>query len=743
MAVDSVMTGRLKAYAREVLAADLVGVANIERFAHAPLMMSPQGLFPAARSVVVMAIHHPDACIELGGLTHPQEIGPYRVQYRMNDRLDEMSYRLGVWLEREGYRAVPIVSSNIWRYKGYKELTAHFAPDMSHIYASVAAGLSDLGYSGLAITPEYGARQRFVTVITDAILEPTPLLEPGSVCDDCGLCVRLCPSGALSKELGGLDELPIEDKVYTKANKNLWRCAWGEHFDLDLDLPIPEVVDEAVILANVREHGLRGGEMGCCLRFCVPKARRYFDRGYADAPRRRRNTPAGDEGHRGLGQAVAAMAYRQGCDFVAVPELGDVTRWLPDGRSAVTLGLRYRRPEGPDLSAAARSYLLDAAAYDVTREIERWGYSAVCATDLDEATVQAQFTGLPAGWAVQTHTVICAAELSPTSLDLAVPAPPPLDAAQRRAQLARLTAELGADVMGVAPAERLDALHPALSEVFDGMARLDARDVSHRFMPYEPRVTASTVQVKRPEDHLAGAKSVLVIGLRLPRASVERTALPPAESVGPYAFAQYESTNLLRLTALRVMRWLEDRGHRATLSFDLCGTGSVVGNPRGDQPDAFANRFAAVAAGLGHLSRAGFVVSPVLGPFGRYVAVITDAEIAADEVIADAGLTAACEDCTRCVSACATTAFGPEATVEVAGNIERFRPIERTRCDWSKRYSLNGEEGVNFLGWDLNLPAPDVISAESLATALRQQPAIPKYRPCNFEACLLACPMVR
>ena len=69
------------------------------------------------------------------------------------------------------------------------------------------------------------------------------------------------------------------------------------------------------------------------------------------------------------------------------------------------------------------------------------------------------------------------------------------------------------------------------------------------------------------------------------------------------------------------MRWLEDRGHRATLSFDLCGTGSVVGNPRGDQPDAFANRFAAVAAGLGHLSRAGFVVSPELGALGRYVAV--------------------------------------------------------------------------------------------------------------------------
>ena len=60
-AVDDALTAGVKAYALRTLGADLVGVANIERFAHAPLMMSPQGLLPTARSVVVMAVHHPDA----------------------------------------------------------------------------------------------------------------------------------------------------------------------------------------------------------------------------------------------------------------------------------------------------------------------------------------------------------------------------------------------------------------------------------------------------------------------------------------------------------------------------------------------------------------------------------------------------------------------------------------------------------------------------------------------------------
>ena len=32
------------------------------------------------------------------------------------------------------------------------------------------------------------------------------------------------------------------------------------------------------------------------------------------------------------------------------------------------------------------------------------------------------------------------------------------------------------------------------------------------------------------------------------------------------------------------------------------------------------------------------------------------------------------------------------------------------------------------------------IDAEALAEGLRQQPPIPKHRPCNFETCVLACP---
>ena len=59
--VDTPETAEIKRYALDVLRADLVGIANIERFVNAPLRMSPQGLMPSAKSVIVMAVHHPDA----------------------------------------------------------------------------------------------------------------------------------------------------------------------------------------------------------------------------------------------------------------------------------------------------------------------------------------------------------------------------------------------------------------------------------------------------------------------------------------------------------------------------------------------------------------------------------------------------------------------------------------------------------------------------------------------------------
>ncbi len=766
---DPTLTTLIKQFALTELNADLVGVANIGRFKNAPIMMSPQGILPSARSVIVMAVHHPDAAIELGGEEHPQKIGPYCIQYAMNMRLDEMSYRMGRFIEAKGCTAVPIVSSNIWRYKGYKEMREHFAPDMSHLHAAVAAGLSEFGFSGLSITPEFGARQRYVSVITDAVLTPSPLVEPGTVCDNCMLCKKACPSGALTKEIDGWNEVAIDENVYRYAKKNLWRCAWGEHFDLDLDLEIPEKVDEAVILDHVKRYGRRGGEMGCCLKACVPKARRYFDKSFCKSPRRKRDVvPQPGLASRGFFEGLRALTRTHGASCIlAVPietlraagvKVEDSKAYLPGAKSAVIVCLAadselVRETADVDKELALEITLVAGGlretaeklvlqtGYDVSRELERAGHAATGGTAIKESEVARAIRGVPAGQMLFTYTVLTDAELPSEGLTFRAPAAERVedftDAVKAEAQ------RLGADVTGVTSISRLQGVARQAASAFEGEEVLDAKDASQIFTPYDPVVTSRKRHVADPATLLKNGKSVMVFGVALPRGSVEVTARTPAEAVGPYAFALYENLNYLRRIALRLSLWLSRQGVKAWVSTDLLDTGSMTASPRGAIPDLFSNRFEAWAAGLGRFAKAGFLVNPQFGTNVRYMAVVVDRELREDALPAGTvpDKCAACGE--RCVAACATQAFGEEAVVEAEGVRDTFLKIKTLRCDWAKRYSLIADEGCAFVGWTLNVPPPAAITAETLANALRQQPPIPKYRPCNFEACSMACPYTR
>ena len=464
--IDNTLTTTIKDFALHDLNADLVGIANIERFEHAPKRMRPQGLMPEAKSVVVMAITHLDASIEIGGKNHPQEMGPYWIQGAMNNRLDEMSYRMALRLEQRGFKAVPIASSNIWRYKGYKELTEQFAPDVSHMHCAVAAGLAEFGFNGLAITPEYGARQRYVTIITDAELTPSPLVEPGSVCDNCMLCRKHCMSQALSKEVNGWNVVKIEDKEYTYARKNLWRCSWGEHFDIDLDIELPEVVDEQVILDSLHKYGKRGGEMGSCLRYCVPKNMRYFDKNYSNAPRRKRHATVteGLDVHRGLFENLRAMTSHYGLDYCLSVKAKrveckiDDDHVLPDAQTLMICGmlvpetLLSAQSQAEASQDAANNPLVDFAirycgyetAYDMARQLQRGGYSALVLHEriIDTLLEELQIKTPQGYWMVATG-VLTSAALPETKLNVQTPTIETLRREPLETQLQRITDQYG------------------------------------------------------------------------------------------------------------------------------------------------------------------------------------------------------------------------------------------------------------------------------------------------------------
>jgi epoxyqueuosine reductase QueG len=759
----------IKNFAYE-LGADLVGFGDIGRCKHAPIMMSPQGVFPGSKTVIVMGIHHPDACVELGGENHPQEIGPYSVQYLMNSRLDELSYKMASFMEKQGYGAIPICSSNIWRYNQYKDLNAIFAPDVSNIYMPVVAGLADMGYSGLALTPEYGARNRFVTIITDAEVEPDPLIEPGTICDKCMLCRKHCPSQALSKEISGDKVLKIADKEYRFADKNLWRCAWGEHFDLDLDLELPEKVTEEVIVNYVEKYGVRGGEMGQCLKFCTPKKIRTFDKTYSKTPMRK-YCVSWDEDleSRAVNDKFISDCYAKDIEHVVVQSAEslkakgiDIDTMLPGALTAISLIRTHSKDENnkrEEYTSAsfcrAADYHIDSICYDLTRDIEAHGFRSLMTiassgshcTAMGTVTVNRQiakelFKDTDCEYSI--NTVFTRKTLPERTLNLAVDkdlvAHKFNSAVNLTGVIKDYAKEVGADLCGVASAERIGVVAEQLKPHFDGEKYLNATDKSHYFKLYDPVVTEERRKVFTAEDYLPEAKSVIVIGLRYHQKVLEFATKPPAEAVGPYAFQTYVTAWQGDVMASKIVQKLTHMGHKAVMSNDLMGLGSAIASPRGFIEDIFSNRFAATAAGLGSLAESGRVITDEFGTRQRFIAIVTDAELKIDDLVKHAP--ELCKNCDElCIKSCPTAAMtAKKITFECEGVSFRFNKRDINRCDWSKRYAIAGESGFKYLGSPLDEIPDGEVTAEALATALKKHDPIKKYRPVACEPCMIACP---
>lgn len=74
-------------------------------------------------------------------------------------------------------------------------------PVMSIAFA-VAAGLGQLGLNGQLLTPFAGSRCRLFAIVTDAPLLFDAPVDYGvpAICDACQVCVRRCPSGAISSK---------------------------------------------------------------------------------------------------------------------------------------------------------------------------------------------------------------------------------------------------------------------------------------------------------------------------------------------------------------------------------------------------------------------------------------------------------------------------------------------------------------------------------------------------------------
>ena len=193
--------------------ADMVGIANIERFEGAPLQMDPRQIMPEARSVIALAFR-----VMRGSLRGIEE-GTFFSNY------SAMGYggitylympmtviNIARFIEDHGQEAIPYGHQSDWRAIGqegeprvdYSRPVApgRAAPDvMVHLrIAAYLAGLGEIGFSKMFLSTRFGPRNRVGIVLTEAELEPDPIYSGPPLCNRCMACVAACPGGAIPRD---------------------------------------------------------------------------------------------------------------------------------------------------------------------------------------------------------------------------------------------------------------------------------------------------------------------------------------------------------------------------------------------------------------------------------------------------------------------------------------------------------------------------------------------------------------
>lgn len=103
---------------------------------------------------------------------------------------------------------------------------------LPEVAAAVKAGLGTRGRNGLLLTERYGSWVFIGEIVTTMHL--TPAEKELQLCDSCDLCIRACPTGALSES--GFDDtlclsaITQQKKPLTPQQEEMIRqtgCAWG------------------------------------------------------------------------------------------------------------------------------------------------------------------------------------------------------------------------------------------------------------------------------------------------------------------------------------------------------------------------------------------------------------------------------------------------------------------------------------------------------------------------------------
>lgn len=179
---------------------DLFGVADIREVRKDFNLAEPlKDLFSLA---IVLAKRVLSSVLE-DIVDHPTQI--YFHHYRqLNNELDRLALKLALFIEKEGFQALPIPASQIIDWKNQR---AH----LSHKKMGQLAGLGWIGRNNLLVNPILGSRLRLVTVLTNMPLTPDSPISGD--CGDCFRCLSVCPAQAIHEDPAEFDHLACFRKL--------------------------------------------------------------------------------------------------------------------------------------------------------------------------------------------------------------------------------------------------------------------------------------------------------------------------------------------------------------------------------------------------------------------------------------------------------------------------------------------------------------------------------------------------
>lgn len=758
------LTEKVKEIAKEK-GADFVGIASVDRFKNAPLMLSPKGLLPNAKSVIVVGLYFLDASVELEEKewrNHQYDIyGANQSGTGMNQRLESIAFWVARFLENKGYQALPIATSNIWRFKPYKDINHPFAPDLVHRYAGVAAGLGEIGWNGLFIHPVYGARTRLTSIVTSAELIPDPMYNGKPLCDRCMECVKNCPTDAYRKEVKKINEIEIGGKVFKFPDINKWRCIW-ESFNMIP--PFAEKGDEETFLKLIHTIGNRGPDTGICMYVCMVPERRFKDERFGRTWRRRREIV--NIKPEKLAEKIKKICIDKNVDLLAIEsvekfnEYGfEMKNYLPDIKSIIVFGMSYNNKE-MEMAVEERMRFLSS---DISHLCQNLGYSSLVKTIFPE-NVLAVVCGLgklnekgkvineKIGENIHFRYVFTSAKIKTIRYERKI------SISKKRISsesLKKYLKQKGADLVGITSTERFDNVIIQIEKTSIGKTkRIEIEDIEdglkrRGYGKTIPVVIEREFKIKKSFDYLKNARSVITIGLHYPDACLDTAGKTLSETIGPYsAYAQHRVTFELLSLALDLVKYLEKNGYKGKIVVDPGETSGEIAHPWGFTfpygkwfkfYDATISRFSALCSGLGEIGLNGIILTPEFGNRQRFISVITDLKLQEDNIYLGKKL---CKECYSCLKSCPVKALKEEKIeIKVGDKKFSFFDIDILKCDWAKKYGLVGDEGPKYMGVSTNIMPPEKIIPEKLCSALKQYDPIQRRLICICEPCIVNCPV--